>query len=273
MKNYDKYCADVTKKNSSTFYNAFRLLKNEQKYAIYAVYAFCRRLDDIIDAKTDEKIKIEQMNQMNNYLDLVSQNKYQGDQLDLISLQEKFQMYKIRKSDFELMIKGQLQDLTKNRYMTLTETEEYCYLVASSVGLMINPILTDNKEDEKLEEAAKYIGYGLQLTNILRDIGEDAIKHNRIYIPADIMNKYNVTEENFKNGEITDNFIQMYESLAKITESYYQKGNELLHIYPFIVRKILKQMNKKYFSIIQQVRDNNYDVFSKFLKYGDGIDN
>jgi phytoene synthase len=272
MKNYDQYCLDVTKRNSSTFYKVFKPLKKEQKYAIYAVYAFCRRLDDIIDAKTTNEVKIQQIQKMKEYLDQISKNTYNGADLDLISLQEKFSQFNLEKSSFELMIEGQLQDLTKIRYKTLKETEQYCYLVASSVGLMINPILTKTKNEEKLEKAARYIGYGLQMTNILRDIGEDAIKYNRVYIPSEIMQQYDVTEDDFKNGNITPNFIKMYESLVKKNQEYYEKGDKLLYLYPLKSRLILKNMNKKYFAIIQKVRENNYDVFSKFLKYGDGID-
>lgn len=269
-KKADLYCEEITRKNSSTFYKAFKILNKKDQQAIYTIYAFCRVCDDIVDDQTtSNETKKANLITLKAQLKLIANNKYQGDDLILISLQNKFQQYHLDLTGFELLIEGQMQDLKKTTYLNLHELEKYCYLVASSVGLMINPILAP-KNYQKLEPAAKIIGYALQLTNILRDVGEDFQKYQRIYLPIDLLEKHQLNKENLNH--VTNEFKKVFEELANITENYYTQANSYLKQYPLKSRIVIFLMLRKYRKILNYIRANNYDVFTKFNQYGDGIE-
>jgi phytoene synthase len=269
-KQADSYCENLTKINSSTFYKVFKLLNRKQQKAIYAVYAFCRICDDIVDDQTtSNELKKLKLSRLRLDLHKAFSNQYEGSDLAMQALQAKCKQFNLNLKGFELLIDGQIQDLNKNRYQNLDELKNYCYLVASSVGLMINPILAP-KNYSKLEPAAKIIGYSLQLTNILRDVGEDFAKYGRVYLPQEILNKYNLNSENLT--KVTPQFKQIFEELAKLNEDWYELSKQYLKMYPLRSRIVIKLMLNKYRKIINYIRENDYDVFTKFRQYGDGIE-
>jgi phytoene synthase len=272
MVNYDQVCEAITKKNSSTFYKVFKILNSKARAAIYTIYAFCRECDDIVDNNDESsESKLIKLNSLEKDLKKVSKSEYKGDSVIMLNLQKKFQEYPLEFDHFKLLIDGQKQDLQKMRYKTLKELEKYSYLVASSVGLMINPILAP-KNYLKLEPAAKNIGYALQLTNIIRDIGEDKIKYNRVYVPEQILKKYNLNTDNIYESNKKQNFINLFTELEKINLEYYKKSKKYLNFYPIKSKFIIKVMLYKYSNILKQIKKNNYDVFTKFRQYGDGIE-
>ncbi|KHF30406.1 All-trans-phytoene synthase [Anoxybacillus sp. BCO1] len=106
------------------------------------------------------------------------------------------------------MIEGQKMDLTVHRYDTFPQLLRYCYCVASTVGLMLLPILAPHRR-EQLKESAIALGEAMQLTNILRDVGEDMMR-GRVYLPREWMNMYGVSEQQIAFGQVTSSFIDLW---------------------------------------------------------------
>lgn len=157
------------------------------------------------------------------------------------------------------MIRGQEQDLRKRRYGSVGEVLEYAYLVASTVGLMLLPILAPGKE-ERLKQSAVHLGYAMQITNILRDIGED-LERNRIYLPKDMMDDHHISEEILANKEVTKDFKAIWEDLAERAELFYQSGLKDMSVYPVYSRIPVRAAAYFYKEILNSVRANDYEVF------------
>lgn len=254
-----KYCENIIKKNSLTFYKAFSKIENRnQRQAIYVVYAFCRYADDLIDEHQD----IKGLNQLELELEAFKNHKKTSlkvfKALGLIKEQFYGENYDY-KPYFE-MIQGQRMDITITSYETMDDVLEYCYYVASSVGLMLLPILAPSKHQE-IKEFAIQLGYAMQITNFLRDVGEDYLK-GRIYIPQDALKKYQVNiDHEFKNGP-SESFQTLFNELASQARQYYQYAYDHIDAFSQDVRKPLLYAAKLYEAILDECM-KDYDVFTK----------
>lgn len=255
-----KACEEIIKKNSLTFYKAFSRIKDrKQRDAIYAVYAFCRYADDLVDEAHDEKALIELKNELDQYVQGHTPPNFRFRALRYATLDFYPRNYDYQ--PFYDMIKGQEMDLNFKGYETEEELLVYCYHVAGSVGLMLLPILSkENKH--KLIEFAVTLGYAMQITNILRDIGED-FRNKRVYIPRDIMEKANYSIEKLSHGMINDEFISMFEYLAQKAENYYKRALDELYMFADDVKVPLGLSIVLYREILNACRESRYDVFSK----------
>lgn len=153
-------------------------------------------------------------------------------------------------------------DLEITRYETLDDLLVYCNKVASSVGMMISPILAPGRSIKKLEQISYDLGIALQLTNILRDIGEDITK-GRIYIPQTLLSKYNITEDDIKNGIINKNFKDMFEEVMSIANSYYEKALTNIDIFEDNAKLAVLYSLFIYREILEECKSANYDVYTK----------
>jgi phytoene synthase len=255
-----KQCEAIIKKNSLTFYKAFSKIQDRKKReAIYAVYAFCRYADDLVDEDQDEKGLIALKDELDAYVkgEKPTSFRFRALKQTMHDVYPKNYDYK----PFYDMIKGQEMDLNFKGYQTENELLNYCYHVAGTVGLMLIPILA-GKNDKKLHQFAINLGYGMQITNILRDIGEDE-KAGRIYIPEELISKANVRKEDLHHGKISIEFINMFEDLAKKAEKYFDDALEELHLFPKDVQLPLGLSIVLYRGILDACRENGYDVFSK----------
>ncbi len=253
-------CEDIIKKHSFTFYKAFSKIKNKkQREAIYAVYAFCRYADDLIDLYHDEAgLKLLE-SELLLFKEGITINHFRWRALRKTTRYFYPKDYDY-KPFFEL-IEGQKMDLHKKTYATEEELLDYCYHVAGTVGLMLTPILATENYHE-LESFAINLGYGMQITNILRDIGED-FKNQRVYLPEELMAKANYTKEDLSFGKISTEFISLFEDLAKKAESYFQGALDQLDRFEKEVRIPLGLSIILYKDIIHACREASYDVFSK----------
>ena len=159
------------------------------------------------------------------------------------------------------MIKGQRMDLAHHGFQSLDDLLHYCYFVASSVGLMLTPILA-TKNHQKLNEFAVRLGYAMQITNILRDVGED-YQRKRIYLPKDLMRKYKYSENDLSHGLVNESFVNLFEHLAKIAENDFQYALDHIHLFDKEAQVPLALAIVLYQAIIQACRDEKYDVFTK----------
>jgi phytoene/squalene synthetase len=255
----DLRCKKMIKINSLTFYKAFSKIKNRRKrQAIYAVYAFCRYADDIVDEKKDEHaldaLEI-------NLQKFVEKKKTKNYFFRALKRASKFYPKDYDYQPFFDMIQGQRMDLNHQGYQTLDDLLSYCYYVASSVGHMLIPILAP-KNHHSLKDFANHLGYAMQLTNVLRDVGED-LKRNRIYIPQHMMQKANLKIEDLKSGKINSEFIELFEVLAKLAEDKFDKALNDVHLFPDDAKLPLALSIILYRAILDVCRKNGYDVLTK----------
>lgn len=250
-----KACEKIIKENSKTFYKAFSTLPLEKRQALYAVYAFCRIADDTMDERQDVS-ELQAFEQQ--FQDMLNQEPVEG--FLWRALQDVFNTYPMDPMPFFDMIKGQRMDLGKVRYASLDALLGYCYHVASTVGLMLNPILTD--EPEAYKDAAIHLGYAMQITNILRDVGED-LARDRIYLPQALMEKHGVSEQALHEHKMSFNFISLFRELEAFAREEYQKALPILVKYPQDVKLQLIAASKLYEAILDACVQADYDVFTK----------
>jgi len=183
------YCKQKTKESHSSFLFAFMFLSQKKRNALTALYAFCREVDDIADACEGYEIGKSKLDWWRSEIDCLYNNKPQHPVTK--ALEPYISHYKLDKAYFIEIIDGMEMDLNFNRYDSFKQLQLYCYRVASTVGILSAKIF--GYKDSKTLKYAQNLGIALQLTNIIRDIGEDA-KRGRIYIPLDELKKLNITE-------------------------------------------------------------------------------
>lgn len=250
-----KYCENIIKNSSKSFYKAFSKLPKDKSEAIYAVYAFCRIIDDIIDIKKDKKCLEKFERDFINFKDGKNIEEPMWRALRVV-----FNKYEMSYKPFQDMIKGQYMDLDFKQPSTQENLEEYCYYVAGTVGLMILPILS--KTHKELEGVALDLGKAMQITNILRDIGED-YDNNRIYLPINLMKKHGYNEDNLARKIVDDDFISLWEYEASRAEELYQRVLNKIKL--FDSDSILPVLLSLYFyrEILFEVRENGYNCLKK----------
>ncbi|MGG3924463.1 phytoene/squalene synthase family protein [Metabacillus fastidiosus] len=253
-----KYCEKVIKHHSKTFYKAFSILSKDERKAVWAVYTFCRTVDDIVDeGRNPEKELAEFKKAFEKFL----QHEYDEADPMWVALHDVFVKYRMDEEAFRSLVKGQEMDLTINRYDTTEQLLDYCYHVASTVGLMLLPILAPGKE-EMLRDGAVSLGIAMQLTNILRDIGED-LERNRIYLPKDMMKHYGLKKEALWLGKIDSSFIDVWEHLAEVAEQFYNEAFQSMNEYPIYSRIPVKRAAYLYREILPVIRSKRYKVFKE----------
>ncbi|TMW73698.1 phytoene/squalene synthase family protein [Alteribacter natronophilus] len=253
-----KRCRTVIEHHSKTFAKAFGHLPQEKRQAVWAVYAFCRTADDIVDEGENPASEIIRFkDQFHSF----AAGHLPEENYLWIALRDTFSRFEMDFQPFYDMIEGQQMDLIKKRYETLEEVKHYSYHVASTVGLMLLPILAPEKKD-RLREGAISLGIAMQLTNILRDIGED-LARDRIYFPQDVMRKHGYSEDMLWRTEINHAFSDAWEELAEDAEQFYEAGLATIGEYPVESRIPVKAAALFYREILHSVRRNSYEVFRK----------
>ncbi len=249
------YCEQIIKKHSKSFYAAFSTLPKEKAMSVYAVYAFCRKADDIVDEESD----VDALILLRNELEFFEKGE-EADHPVWRALRVVFDTYPMDILPFYDMITGQSKDLSFTQPEAQEDLEDYSYYVAGTVGLMILPLLTDIPE--KYQQEAVALGTAMQITNILRDIGED-LTNDRIYLPRAVMEKYSYTRESLAEHIINSDFINLWEHEAEIAESYYDQSLELVYNVNEDARKPLLLSLLLYKDILNAVRFNDYDCFTQ----------
>ncbi|MEI7667616.1 MAG: phytoene/squalene synthase family protein [Erysipelotrichaceae bacterium] len=256
-------CEEIIKANSRSFYAAFKVLPKAKRQAVFAVYAFCRIVDDAIDVQHDVSI----LDGLVVELDKIQANQ-NTEHFVFIALQDAINQYNIPYLPFYEMIEGQRLDSVFIQSNTEDQFLRYCYLVAGTVGLMLLPIL-GHRSSVSLEPMAIHLGYAMQITNVLRDIGED-YQMARVYLPKTSFTQYPKAIDAIQHQEINSDFIQLWESWAKKAEYHYKQSFRYLSKVDhdsylplisaiFYYREILKVIRKAgYDSLTQRQSVKNY---------------
>jgi phytoene synthase len=214
-----EYCQDKAAKSGSSFYYSFLSLPDEKRDAIIAVYAFCREVDDIVDSKSDPQIKAAKLSW---WRDEVA-NLYQGTPQHPIShaLKPVIDTFNLPEEYFLEILDGMEMDLYQKRYANFKELGLYCYRVASVVGLISAEIF--GYQDRHTLKYANDLGMAFQLTNIIRDVYDDLL-NDRIYIPADELDKFGVTEQDLRNQKHSESFQKLMAFQVERARQYYDKA-------------------------------------------------
>jgi len=250
-------CAEITRRSSSNFYYAFMLLPADRRRALYSVYAFCRFIDDIAD---DESVRgaAALLARWREELDRV----YDGTPTRAISraLSDSVTRFNIPHRLFDEVISGVEMDLERKRYATFDELRLYCYRVASAVGLICIEIF--GYQNQRTREYAENLGIAFQLTNILRDVREDAGR-DRIYLPLEDLSRFEVTQEEILASAHSERFEALMKFEAERARSYYADAERALPAEDRPTLLAAEAMRLIYGAILRQIVDSNYHVLDR----------
>jgi len=255
-------CKNYTRNYAKSFYFSSFLLPKEKRNAAYAVYTFCRYADNIVDSSKNESAeKIESLfTNLRGFLDEVYSGKiFTGENFSAFA--DTVRKYKIPQHYFLELIEGVCFDTKHNRYQTFAELENYCYKVASVVGLIMTEVF--GYSHKTALPYAIYLGKAMQLTNILRDIYEDYTM-NRIYLPQDELEYFEYSENDIKNKVLNEDFIMMMRFNIDRAKAYYEFAS---HGIPYLTndgsRTTVVLMYKIYSGILNEIENHNYDIYSQ----------
>lgn len=255
------HIATYENNKKSNFYFSFLSLPKAKRHAIETIYAFCRVTDDIVDEGENEE---EKHTLLLHWTDELKRSLYGVSHYALLNhLASIIHRFNIPVEYFYELIKGMEMDLTQKRYGTFGELELYCYRVASTVGLICAEVFGYRHESAK--QYAVNLGIALQLTNILRDIQDDARK-GRVYIPQEDLQRFGYTEEELMRSEFNERFVALMKYECERARSYYQKAKRYLAEEDKPLFTAARIMGNIYYLLLKQIERRNYDVFSKRVR-------
>jgi len=251
-----KLAEKVTAEHSKSFYFASGLLPEERRSAVRALYAFCRTVDDIVDESTDK----EREPQLDYWRGMVEHGSFLDNDLIAAAWADTIARYHIPRHYALQLIDGVHRDLTQSRYQTFEELATYCYGVASTVGLM-SMYIVGFKSSEAVPYAIK-LGVALQMTNILRDIGED-YQNGRLYLPREELAFYGIREQDIAESRITDNWRQFMKFQIERTRHLYEESWTGVKLLEREGQLAIGAASVFYQGILDEIEKNDYDVFTK----------
>lgn len=254
------YCRALTRAHAKSFYFSSIALPVHKKDAAYAIYAFCRFADDLLDEDLPETEKRRAA--VGEKLRRLLVALYGNSDLKLPfapAFRRTVSEYKIPAKLFEELIEGVCMDIGPVRIRNFEELHLYCYRVASVVGLMMSPIF--GLEDERGKERAIEMGVAMQLTNILRDVKEDLDK-DRIYLPADELQRFGLTENDLRESRADDRWKTFMRFQVERARSSYRSGEMGIPLLaPDGSRLAVTLMSTVYAGILDEIERADCDVF------------
>ena len=253
------YCRQKAAESHSSFLSGFRFLSVEKRNAITVLYAFCRELDDVVDGCTDPNVAQITLNWWRSDLEKVFNNEMSEHPVHqaLKDIQVNFDL---PKNEFEALIDGMQMDLEQARYGSFDELKLYCHRVAGVVGCLIARIL--GFSNPKTLEYADKMGLALQLTNIIRDVGEDA-RQGRIYLPIEEMQKFDVPANVIMQCKPTDNFAKLMQFQVDRARETYREAMLLLPAADKKSQKVGLIMAAIYYALLNEIdRDGAQNVLT-----------
>ncbi|MEO8171119.1 MAG: presqualene diphosphate synthase HpnD [Oxalobacteraceae bacterium] len=254
----DEYCQQKTAQSGSSFYYSFLFLPAERRRAITALYAFCREVDDTVDDCTDETVARNKLAWWRKEVAVM----LAGNPTHPVTqaLQPHMATYSLDGQHLQAIINGMEMDLNQTRYLDYPGLQRYCWHVAGVVGILSARIF-GNTQPETLQYAEK-LGLAFQLTNIIRDVGEDARK-GRIYLPVDELKSFSVTAADLLNARHSENFENLMRFQVQRAQTAYDDAFALLPkedrraqrpglIMAAIYRTLLDEIEADGFHVLQQ---------------------
>ena len=265
-------CRTIAQREAKNFYYSFRVLPEQKRNAMCAVYAFMRRADDISD---DESTPISKRREvMSQWLEIWREARQSGVSNDpvFLALNDTQKRFAIPDALLEDLVRGTTMDLEPRAqaenelqtFATFDELYRYCYLVASVVGLVCIRIF--GYTDSRAEKLAEETGVAFQLTNILRDVKED-VERGRIYLPLDLLHDFGVSVDRVKmlaaGATMEANERAMLRALGSRAEEYYSSADRLLPLIDGDSRAALWVLVTIYHRLLLKISQADFDVFTR----------
>lgn len=259
-----KLCKRMTRHHAKTFYFASHVLPAQKRIDAYAVYAFCRYVDDQIDLAPDEAARVRAFADLSHllhaaYLPHADAESFERRLPWLRAFRETIRRRAIPAAYFEDLLKGVEMDRGRVRLQTWNELDCYCYHVAAVVGLIMVHVLTEPAPE--LLKPARDLGTAMQLTNILRDIAEDW-QRDRLYLPADELQKFGLTAEDIAAQRTGDSFRAMMRFQIDRARAYYLSAEPGIAALPADgSRFCARLMSTVYGAILDEIERADYQVY------------
>ena len=257
-------CQAFTRRRATNFYIAFSALPRRKRQAIYAAYAYAGTVDDAVDNAGAQAERAAALHQAHQLL----QAAYDGGEAEpawlTTGLSDAIARYDIPREHFEQLVLGMEHDLTVTRYETWADLEQYCYRAASVIGLICICIFGyDRAQTQLATSAAVSMGKALQITNIMRDVKEDA-ERDRIYIAREDLTLYGLSEDDILNNVYNDAFRNLMADYAQRAYAFYREGDRLI---PLLhgprSRACCNGLQGVYRMILDAIVEREYDVYSQ----------
>jgi phytoene synthase len=251
------WCERLARRQAGNFYHAFRLLPTARRRAMCALYAFMRVADDLTDgpeAIADKSIALESWRRQ---LDAALAGHYHHPLHP--AFHRAVEQYGIPRRYLEDVLDGVGMDLDTDRYETFDDLYRYCYRVASAVGLACIHIW--GFAEERAKEYAEAAGIALQLTNILRDLGEDAAR-GRVYLPREDLERFGYRPEDLRRGRRDDRFRELMRFQAARARGYYDSAAPLAGLLDPSGRAVFLVMLRTYRGLLEAIVRRDFDVFT-----------
>ncbi|MFW6111516.1 MAG: phytoene/squalene synthase family protein [Candidatus Bipolaricaulota bacterium] len=217
-----EYCKKITKERAKNFYWAIILLPKEKRSAVYSIYTFARRCDDIADSNWEVSRKKDRLHEVRENLDRLYRKNPRGKLYEALSTT--VENYSIPRTYFDQLIRGVEMDLVNHSYSTFDDLKVYCFRVASVVGLSLIEVF--GYSDSVAKKYAIDLGIGMQLTNIIRDVAED-YRRDRIYIPEEDLEEFNCDFSEIHSSGTDPQFKNLMGYQADRARDYFNSGKEL----------------------------------------------
>ena len=260
LKSSHEFCRGIARSRARNFYYSFIVLPVERRRAMCAVYAFMRYCDDIVDEEAEDADKKYRLNAWRGVLD----DAYSGTAADgndlLPAFRDTVNRFSIPREYFDAIIDGAEMDLTVTRYATFEDLYQYCYRVASAVGLVCIHIFGFSGSAAK--QYAESCGIAFQLTNILRDVREDA-GMGRIYLPQEDLDAFAYSEDDIRNGLFNDSFQRLMAFQVDRARRFYEEALPLLPLVQVSSRACLAAMIGIYRQCLEEIPRRRYDVYGR----------
>ena len=254
----DEYCQDKAARSGSSFYYSFLFLPPMRRRAITALYAFCREVDDAVDESSDDVVAQAQLAWWRAELIRLDQGSPQHPvTLALAPLQKSFNLDRAR---LEMVIDGMEMDLRQSRYTSFSALQLYCHRVAGVVGSMAADIFGSTSPGTK--KYAETLGLAFQLTNIIRDVGEDARK-GRIYLPVEDLQRFQVPAADLLACRSSPQFVEMMQFQAERARSLYQTAYSLLPEQDRRAQRPGLIMSAIYSTLLDEIESDGFKVLSQ----------
>ncbi|MBW4482151.1 MAG: phytoene synthase [Tildeniella torsiva UHER 1998/13D] len=263
-------CRRVTAKYSKTFYTGTMLMAPAKRRAIWAIYVWCRRTDELVDGPQAQFTSEKTLDRWESQLESI----FAGCPVDDedVALVDALEQFPLDIQPFRDMIAGQRMDLHRNRYETFEDLELYCYRVAGTVGLMSTKVMgVDTQlqtapwsQQQQLDPTPQAIALGIanQLTNILRDVGEDA-RRGRIYLPLADLAAFDYTEADLMAGVVDDRWRAIMAFQIERARRFYAEAESGIGLLSEDARWPVWSALALYRQILDVIEENGYDVFTQ----------
>ena len=259
-----RHCARLARRSASNFYFAFWLLPRPKRRAMCALYAFMRQTDDLADSDLPIATRRQALANWRKMLQTTLDGGPVADPV-LLALRDAIERYAIPTRYLEETIDGVEQDLDSTGFANFGQLEEYCYRVASTVGLLCIHIW--GFQDERALAPARQCGIAFQLTNILRDLHADA-RVGRCYIPREDLSRFGCTEADILRGDRSERMRSLIRFQLARAEEYYQAAAALPPLLNADGQRVFSAMYRTYATLWQEIKRRDGDLFGRRIQLG-----